>query len=89
MKPSDPYQSSDWRMKKARGHWVDLDALARYRAKKKGYRAFKLRAGIHDYLESRWVLVDQRTAAVLLGTAVTVEEILEFIDRDKPASRLS
>jgi hypothetical protein len=89
MKPRDPYQSSDWRMKKAHNQWFDLQRLARYRARKKGYRAFLLRAGHNDPLDGLWVLVDQRTAAVLLGTAVTVEEILDFLDRDNPVSRLS
>jgi hypothetical protein len=84
-----PYQSSDWRMKKAHDPWVDLERLARYRARKKGYRAFLLRAGHNDPLDGLWVLVDQRTAAVLLGTAVTVEELLDFIDSDNPVSRLA
>jgi hypothetical protein len=43
----------------------------------------------NDPLDGRWVIIDQRTATVLLGTAVTVEEILEFLDRDNPVSRLS
>jgi hypothetical protein len=87
MKARDPHQSADWRMKHARGERVDLQRLARYRARKKGYRAFLLRTGTNDPLDGLWVLVDQRTAAVLLGTAATVEEILEFLDRDDPVSR--
>ena len=86
MKPRDPHQSSDWRMKKAHDP-LYLQRLARYRARKKGYRAFLLRTGHNDPLDGRWVLVDQRTAAVLLGTAVTVEELLDFLDRDNLVSR--
>jgi hypothetical protein len=82
-----PYQSADWRMKHARGQRVDLQRLARYRARRKGYRAFLLRTDHNDPLDGRWVLVDQRTAALLLGTAVSVEEILDFLDRDDPVSR--
>jgi hypothetical protein len=35
------------------------------------------------------VLVDQRTAAVVLASAVTVEEILDFLDRDTKVPRSS
>jgi hypothetical protein len=82
-----PYQSSDWRTKAHDP--VDLQRLARYRAREKGYRAFLLRAGHDNPLDGLWVLVEQRTAAVLLGTAVTVEELLDFLDHDTPVSRLS
>jgi hypothetical protein len=80
--------SSDWKAKQAAGEWVNLARLARYRALKKGWRAVCLGWGWGNRKDC-WVLLDQRTGAVLLGSAATVEEILEFIDRDKRASRLS
>jgi hypothetical protein len=87
MKPSK--LSSDWKAKQARGEWVDLARLARYRALKKGFRAVALGWGWGSRKDC-WLLLDPRTGAVLLGAAATVEEILEFIDRDKPVpSRLS
>jgi hypothetical protein len=86
MKPRDQRQSSDWRMMKAHGQIPELHQLARYRARKKGYRAFLLPAGHNQPLDGLWVLVDQRTAAVVFGTAVTVEEILDFLDHEPGSS---